>query len=328
MIKCNNILLSWIRQVFKEKEGRNGTKVIGGFHLKMPPMDTNIPVNLLADHKAGQIDLDCQLMNDGSHQRISINSEAFSSSRVFASVLKISSCDILGLTFAFLRGFKKLHTISFHSITNVHLAHWITLSSLPSLATFRIKNSRGLDKWNAFPHPIYRLESIDIGMNEMGDEAIDRILQWIVDSPSVNTLKSLNLELNVLTQIPHQLPSFKKLERIYLRNNLFNQTILSGSLNFSYPVKHVSLASCGISNIQPGAFQGFLTFNNIIFPPFKSKSLYHNTLGDFSNAFIDLKNNSLTQLDSFVFVEILNQMDPKNKCGLHVSQSITGCFLL
>ena len=55
---------------------------------------------------------------------------------------------------------------------------------------------------------------------------------------------------------------------------------------------------------------------------------FHKTLGNFSNAFIDLKNNSLTQLDSSVFTKILSQMNPKNKCGLDISERITEYFLI
>ena len=250
--------------MFDKNEKINETIVIDGILLKVQPMDTNIPANLLVNHKVGQIELECQLINDGSQKQFSINPEAFSSSKTLTYSLKISSCNFLGLSFLFLRGFEKLQAISFHSIANIQLAHWKTLPILSNLTILEIIHSKGLDEWTQFPNLIYGLETLNIGGNEMGNEGMDRILQWIVNSQSVKTLAALNMERNALTRIPHQLSSLEKLEKIYVEKNPLSNTILSGSFNLSNAVKLVSLASCGISIIEPGAFLGFFFIKKIV----------------------------------------------------------------
>ena len=160
--------------------------------------------------------------------------------------------------------------------------------------------------------------------NLIGDVAMDRILQWIIDSPSVNTLRSLVIAESALTKIPRQFSSFSALERIVLWRDPLNTTIRYGSLNFSYPVSVLCLESCGIKFIEPGAFQGLLY--KIIFNLSHKIGMfivYIISLGEFRNSFIFLRNNSLTRFESSVFYNILNEMylDKCTQCGLDVSLS-------
>ena len=209
---------------------------------------------MLGDHYVSdEIELECLIKEK---QRFSINPEAFSSSRNFTKVLKLSFCDASNLSFSFLRGFVKLWAISFYSISNIHLANWTFFPHLVSLTDLEIIDSKGMDKWAHFPNSITKLKYFGIEGNELDDEAMNRILQWIVDSPSVDTLQNLNMERNNLTQIPHHLSSFNKLERILLGENPLNEIVRAGSFNFSYPIRELSLSSCGISGIEPEALEG------------------------------------------------------------------------
>lgn len=260
-LMCDNISLEMVRQIFKGKNGNSGPLSIETFKLKIPPKDKHVPANLLTEHFVWS-DIDLKCFDKGKEQKISIDPEAFSSSRNFTKILNISFCDISELNFSFLRGFDKLWKLSLYSVTNVHLADWKSLpvNDLPGQFDFNLKNSKGFDKWTELPQPMKGIKYCDLSGNEMGDIAMGRILKWIVDSPSVDTLNHLIMTNNALTQIPLQINSFPNLRLLNLDDNvLINATIRSGSLKFSYSirvVREVHFASCGISTVEPGAFQG------------------------------------------------------------------------
>ena len=235
-VKCSNISVGLVRKVFEEKFGGNGFKVIANFKLAISQADMHLPSNLLADHYVlNEINIECL---EKEIKNFKIDSNAFSSSRNFLKVFKVSLCDISGLNLFFFQGFEKLSTISFDSIANANLVNWTTLPPLPKLATLDIINSKGLDKWAQFPFPInMKLKYLNLFGNKMDDLAMDQFLQWIDGSPSSDFLDFLDLGENALTQIPRQLSSFKKLSVINLDRNRLIKIIPSGSFNFSHLVK-------------------------------------------------------------------------------------------
>ena len=260
-IKCEKINLEEIRQTFEENgAGRNQAFVkIDDVKLTMPPTNIAIPANLLANHYVKyNIELKCL---EGRDQRIAIDLDAFSASRNFTQILAIIYCDFLEFNFLFLSGFNRLQRLSFVSITNLNLALWKTLPLLPRLNNLELIESQGLAQLTDFPNINNGLKYLDLMGNEMGDVAIDRILDCILHS-SADTLVSLNLERNALTQIPRQLSNFKMLRRINLSRNQLNTIVLFGSLSFSnetgdlFQEKELDLASCGITAIESNAFQG------------------------------------------------------------------------
>ena len=228
--------------------------------MALPPTENVVPENLLAEHAVKyEISIKCLEQIDGGNQSISIDQNAFSSSRKFAEIVKISSCDATDLHLLFTQNFEKLRIISFHSITNAHLIDWQSFpSTLPKLTSFEIINSQGLDQWKEFPDIKQKIKSINLSGNEIGDATMDQILQWIAHSPSLDSLEFLSLEKNALTEIPHQLEYFYNLKKIILTGNPLNQTIRSSSINIPYQITEFSLNSCGITAFEPRAFQGFV----------------------------------------------------------------------
>ena len=87
---------------------------------------------------------------------------------------------------------------------------------------------------------------------------MDDILSWFEKS-SANTLTELQVDQNNLTTIPGQLPSFIKLERLYIGYQSTKMTtIYSGAWTFASPVYTIAARSTGIEEIRDGAFNGLL----------------------------------------------------------------------
>ena len=206
-----------------------------------------------------KINVKCQIEEE-IPQIITIDPEAFNSSKNYAKYFEISFCDASGLNFKFLQGFNKLLNLSFYSISNVHLAAWDSFPILLEMHTLEITNSKGLDKWTQFPDAIKGLSYFELIGNEIGDAAMDRILQWILNSSpyAVFDLRHLKMKMSGLTRIPRLLSTFRNLENIYFEGNqLKNQTIGTSSLNFSqHYIFSLFLSSCGINNIEPRTFNG------------------------------------------------------------------------
>ena len=195
-LHCNKIPLEKIGQIFKGKHVGNRTNVlIHDLKLTMPPTNTTIPANLLANHYVNfEIELKCL---EGRNQQIEIDSDAFATSKNFTQIFKMSLCDVFGFNFLFLRGFNKLQRLALFSIINVHLAHWATLPPLPGLNILEITESKGLSQWTQFPTLKFGMKYVDLIGNEMGDTAIDRILNWILESSSSENI------LEFLDMAPH-----------------------------------------------------------------------------------------------------------------------------
>ena len=216
IIGCENIAVIEVNEIFQGKIGSIYNE-IENFQYIVPEKDTSIPADFLADHRVlTDISLSCFAIGI---QKIKINSEAFSSSFNSTRRVEITLCDFTEMSFDFIKGFIKLQELSFDSNANVNLADWENFPPLTTLTTLYIKYSTGLDQWNQFPILVNGLTKIDLSYNDMGNDAMDRIMQWILNSPSANSLIYFHLKKNELTTIPWQLQFFKELKRIYLAYN-------------------------------------------------------------------------------------------------------------
>ena len=221
-----------------------------------------IPSNILAKHQVrNQIELYC-LSSDGIQQQqlgqLRIHSEAFSLSQNFTQGVQICACDISHLEFHFLRGFHQLKYLVFRTIAKVYLADWTTFPLLSKLEHLRIVESTGLNEWNQFPILANGLTLVDLERNAIHQDAMNRILQWLHDSPTINTLVELNIKRNLLTRIPKAIPSFTSLAYIFLGSNPINGTICAGSFISTslITIKKLFLDCAPFESIEPGAIQG------------------------------------------------------------------------
>lgn len=254
-VGCFNISMNVVSETFHNRTDQE--IILGSFRLVVPLREQFIPADLLAHHQTKTISIECE---DEVIQKLSIHPDAFRSSRNCTHQLRIETCDVSRLDFAFLTGFNNLEKFRIGHAINVHLAEWPSFpSSLLHLKTFEIMRSSGVDEWTRFPVLIQGIEELDLHDCRIGDESIDRILQWVVHSPSVNTLKILSLEYNSLTRIPRQIKLLGKLENLVLSINKI-AIIERGSFFRNSSTKcDIRLGMNEIRNIEPGAFQGFAT---------------------------------------------------------------------
>ena len=78
--------------------------------------------------------------------------------------------------------------------------------------------------------------------------------------PYGDTLEILSLVANQMTRIPSAVGSFTRLQSLHLEHNMIH-TLPTGSLHLSsLSLRHVSLASNGLRNIEPGTFKGNTNF--------------------------------------------------------------------
>ena len=246
-ILCYAIPLNVVRKIFKEPAKLEVIQII------VPLTEDIIPPNLFGDNHAKKIILQCE---EKSTQPLSIHRDAFNASREFTLDFAMLKFNLDGINFFFLKGFINLKTITFESIANIHLADWNYFPLLPLLDTLIIKNMK-LDDWIKFPMLDKGLKNIKLKENLICHGAMDLILQWLVDSKTVDTLESLEIFSSNLMEIPKKLFSFKNLFHFKMDHNPI-KTLRSGSKIKSV---YVSLISCQIDTIEPDSFQGYFVLN-------------------------------------------------------------------
>ena len=235
---------------------RNDDIPIESIELWVNPKNLEIPANLLSRHfVTNEMHILCE---DIGKQKIKIHPDAFRSSRNFTRFFRISWCDVRGLDFFFLKDFVYLEHLVLFLNAQVSSAEWLTLptTTLSNLANFYTTSSTGVEDWATFPVLIQGIIYMDISNNKISDLAVDRILQWILDSPSLKTLKKLCISQNALTEIPKKILLFESLQEIYLEFNPIHGIIRSGSLKPFFTNSKLHLEVTGINKIEPGAFTG------------------------------------------------------------------------
>ena len=252
-LSCDGIPLNSIAQLF---EKMNSTNEIENFELILQYSDQLIPANLLADHRVkNEMKLKCKNVFT---QKLKIDRDVFNASRNYTDgAFLIDSCDLTGLDFFFLEGFDQLNELAFKRIANFHMANWYTLPHLPGLKVLNIYCAMGLNEWSQFPVLLNGLYEISLTFDAINDDAINRILQWLLDSPTANTLKELDIQRNALTEVPRMISYFKTLTNVYMAFNDLSSTLKSGSFKLATAVSSIELFWTGIEKIDPGAFQGW-----------------------------------------------------------------------
>ena len=220
--------------------------------INIPPTERIIHFDVLA----GEIDLKCEAIG---FQLLRVNSEAFRSSKNITTKVSIQGCDVAGLDFLFLRGFKKMNNLYLYLDSNVHLAEWSTLPPLSELNNISIKFSTGLNEWTEFPN-LGMVSDLSMAFNLQGnkidDVAIDRILNWILESSSAIKHWQLDLSINSLTDIPKQMSSLKGITKLdFSYNPMDGICIRSGSIHFSQKIDLI-FQSAGVRAFEPGAIVG------------------------------------------------------------------------
>ena len=228
------------------------------FDLIVPATENIIPANLLGQNVVERtIKLGCQHVT----QRLTIHPDAFRASRKFISGLQVDGCNLAGFNFSFLKDFKNLRIFNLKENANIDLVDWTSFPPLAALLGLKIRYMK-LDNWNRFPILAnVGLKWVDLSENLIGDVAIDRILQWLIDSKSTESLRQLDISCTFLTEIPIQISAFKNLEKLLMSRNPI-RTIRSGSIVAPPHVSTsklgtvIALHSCAIDTIEPDAFQG------------------------------------------------------------------------
>ena len=150
--------------------------------------EMHLPANLLAYHTSESLDLKCskkpKINSTTVRKQLTIDRDAFSSTRNVTESLYIWDCDLSLLNFAFLDGFDQLELLKIHHSSNVGMADWGSLPPLPSLQQFFIddngmhpNNSWADNVLPSFEHGIKKLSLV--GNAFLGDKTAERILKWI-----------------------------------------------------------------------------------------------------------------------------------------------------
>jgi len=192
---------------------------------------------------------------------LQIDPNAFRSTKSYTKEFYLDYIDCTLLDFNFLMGFDKLNILFFRNVWNIQFC-LPSLPSLPSLTVLRIDFCSGLDELRIFPVLTNGLRDFqvrgfenDILERIFTDETVDRILDWILLSSS-DTLEELGIVNSTqVTRVPHQIPSFKALKKLWLHSNNIS-TIKKNSFNFTAPVSVLNIKENGIKEIEPNAFQG------------------------------------------------------------------------
>ena len=184
-----------------------------------------------------------------------IHPDAFRSFQNIPIRVTLKSVDMCNFNFSFLAGFQELNDLVLWNVVNVHLA---ALPLLPSLNQLSLYENSGLNEWTHFPPSIYRFTGLDLQNNGLTDEGVDRILEWLVNGPSKDTLGFLYLSGNALTRIPQTIKSFSMLYEILLNGQTGSGfgVVPNNSLVFLGPVLVLNLENSSITEIQNDNFKG------------------------------------------------------------------------
>ncbi len=139
------------------------------------------------------------------------------------------------------------------------------LPIVPFLTMLTIDSCPLFNQWDVVAQ-LNRLHSLSlIGLNS---ETIENALNSISSSALVNSLVSLSLTQNGLTQVPPQIQELSKLQNLYLSTNEISKAS-NGSLAFTTPLRNLQLTSNGLTTIEPAAFQGI---SHMLIRPTRAKS--------------------------------------------------------
>ena len=203
-VRCANIPVNEVAMFFKNNEGRERRQQMTFFILMIPPEDDAIiPADFLADQWiTSTIEISCLSYK----KAIEIDPNAFRLSRNFTQGLNMFSCDIAGLDFLFLSHFINIERLFFDSVVNLQMVNWTSLKYLPGLHYVKITGSLGLDDCHTpFPFLSNELLAISLTKNFICKEAMERILDWIINSTAIKSLQMLEVHTNSYIGEPLQI---------------------------------------------------------------------------------------------------------------------------
>ena len=251
MIWCRLLPIHQVNEVFRLTTPTDIEQIHLTLQLNSSPPIIVVPKDIFANHRATK-SIELRQFFYDARIILQIHPEAFRSSVNVTQQFTIGLSNMKMSNFSFLVGFNRLQELIIEDSGNVDMS---TLPTLPSLKRLTILKCTGLKGWTIFPILIKGLEYVDIQGNVLNDDEVDRILDWILNSPSQFTLNYLDLSRNSLTRIPHQLKSFYRLETIFIHQQLppAGFPFLS-NLSLSRSVRHLKLSFCKIANIELGTF--------------------------------------------------------------------------
>lgn len=212
----------------------------------------DIPMDVLEGKRASSIRLACSARE---HQ-LRVDAEAFASTKQSTNRFEINHCDLSKLNLTFLADFNEITSFNLINSTHVHLA----LPSLPKLRNltswFGISYCSGLNELRDYPPPLAAgLGVLYLTKSEMNDDAMDRMLDWILSS-SKDTLWAIHMNDNHLTRMPKQLSSFTQLSTVHADGNAISVVSTDSVVFTGSTLISLSLHNCKIELIQPNAFKG------------------------------------------------------------------------
>lgn len=189
-------------------------------HLRFSSAAVNLPANVISGRRFVRIFIHCS--NDSVATKLKIDPNAFRTSSHHTDTFRIFNCD-LGQQedFTFLSDFEKLTSLSIQS--SFHIESFSKLPILPELKMLTIFNCTGLERLSVFPANALsgKLKELDLALNSLKDEPMEKFLGTIASSRSATTLEVLRLSGNRLTRIPDSklLSSLLSLNQFFLDGN-------------------------------------------------------------------------------------------------------------
>lgn len=217
-------------------------------HLRLKKF-TDIPTDLLgARSNTRNIQLSCP---DNKFE-LTINQNAFRSSRSTANHVTIEKCDLRQLDWRFLTQFTVLDSLLLVGSSFLNMQSMPLLPSVTAIYIVSCGNFQELYPFDQTPN-LARLQ-IDNSFN-VTDEVFDGIVNMAASS-YMDTLEILSLVGNKITHIPSAIGNFTRLISLQMENNAI-KTLSTGSLHFSSTqLSTVWLSNNKLQTIQPGAFKG------------------------------------------------------------------------
>jgi Leucine-rich repeat (LRR) protein len=194
---------------------------------------------------------------------LTINSDAFRSSRSTALGVSIENCDLSQLDWRFLNEFSVLESMHLvgSTLKNNNMNSFPLLTSVSSFSMLNCGNFDVLYPPERTPHLIHL--QIDNSFN-VSDDAFERIISASADGPYRDSLQILSLVRNKMTRIPSAIGNFTNLRHLLLSGNSI-QILSRGSLHFpSNSLSTLWLNHNLISTIQPEAFKGWYLVSRLM----------------------------------------------------------------
>ena len=214
--------------------------------------------------------------------KLIIDPNAFKPSGEQTFSLSIKECDLEYLDLTFLIAFETLGEIKIIRPSNLGNAKWDRLPPINDFGIIYIddEDEDYQSRLNYIPWvdnlPVLNIgtglrEAQFIGSSFSGDDVADRLVDWLLNS-SIESLKINEMKhWKSLNRIPHNLSSFKALERLNIfcqgGNSSMKNVLDNGSIKMyghrQYWQKTVGLAieNCKIQEIKSGAIQGKMRFS-------------------------------------------------------------------